>query len=51
MKKLYRCLLATTTVFYHATARESGLSNHNAREMGFLQTVVNSLNSHIQSAE
>lgn len=51
MKKLYMCLLAAITVSYHAAAQEPGLSNNNAREMDSLQTVVNTLNSRIQSAE
>ena len=45
------CLLAAISVSYHAAAQEPELSNNNAREMDSLQTVVNTLNSRIQSVE
>lgn len=45
------CLLAVITVSYHAAAQEPGQPSSNDRTMDSLQTVVNSLNTRIQSAE
>lgn len=51
MKKLYICLLAAFAVSYGAAAQEPGQPDDNARKADSLQTVVNSLNARVQSAE